>query len=267
MKALKAQLVVGVGLIGAAGMMFGQQDGGDATDLAKKTQNPVADLISVPFQNNFFFSEDDGDLFWQMNVQPVVPFNLNEDWKVITRTILPVLGLESAPPGVNTFGIGDLNSTFFFSPRKDSDLTWGVGPILTIPTASQSAFGTGKWSAGPSAVALKMAGPWVVGALVNNQWSFAGWGDENVNFFLLQPFINYNFEGGVYASFAPIITADWTADSGERWTVPLGGGFGKVFNIGKQPINTSLQAYYNVERPTGGPEWSLRFQVQFLFPK
>ena len=240
----------------------------NAGDLAKQTQNPVSDLISLPFQNNFLFSEDGGDLIWNLNIQPVIPFSLNEDWNLITRTILPVLAFEESVPGFDSAGIGDLNTTLFFSPANDSPFTWGVGPILTFPTATDDIFGSGKWSAGPSFVGLTMKGPWVIGALVSNQWSYAGDGDrEDVNAFLMQPFVNYNFDDGWYASFSPIITADWQADSSDRWTVPLGGGIGKVGSIGKQPINTSLHAYYNVERPDGGAEWSIRFQVQLLFPK
>ena len=121
---------------------------------------------------------------------------------------------------------------------------------------------------GPTGVALAIQGPWVFGALLNNQWSFAGWGDKAVNAFLLQPFVNYNLPDGWYLTSSPILTADWKADrAGDVWTVPLGGGVGKLFRIGKLPVNTQLAAYGNVAKPEFGPDWQLRFQIQFLFPK
>jgi hypothetical protein len=108
----------------------------------------------------------------------------------------------------------------------------------------------------------------VIGGLVRQLWSFAGDSDrKDVNQLLLQPFVNYNMEDGWYLSSSPIITANWEADSDDRWTVPLGGGFGKIFRIGNQPMNAQLQGFYNVEHPRYGPEWVMRFQLQFLFPK
>ncbi len=139
---------------------------------------------------------------------------------------------------------------------------------MSFPTAGDEALGTEKWSAGVGAVALTIKGPWIIGVLVHNIWSFAGEDDRaDVNQGLLQYFINYNFPGGLYLTSAPVITANWEADSDDRWTVPFGGGFGKILKIGKLPINTSLAAYYNVEHPDNGPEWSARLQFQFLFPK
>ena len=131
---------------------------------------------------------------------------------------------------------------------------------------SDSKLGSGKFSLGPTAVALMMEGPWVFGALVNNQWSVAGWGKKDVNQMLLQPFLNYNIGDGWYLTSVPIITANWEADSRDRWTVPVGAGVGKLFRLGKLPINTSLQMYYNAERPKFASDWQLRFQVQFLLP-
>jgi hypothetical protein len=241
---------------------------GDEGSLARASQNPVASLISLPLQNNFFFQEDTGDLLYNLNVQPVVPFSLNEDWNLITRTIIPFFALENAPSGFDSAGLGDINTSLFFSPAQAGKVIWGAGPILSFPTATDDLFGSGKWSAGPAAVALTMRGPWVFGALANNVWSYAGDSDRrSVNAMLVQPFINYNLEKGWFLVSAPVITADWNRDHDERWTVPLGGGFGRVFPIGRRPVNTSLQAFYNVERPSGGPEWSIRWNFQFLFPR
>ncbi len=242
-----------------------------ATELAKKTQNPVADLISVPFQNNFNFGVGPNKVTqYLLNVQPVIPFKLTEDWNLITRTILPIINQPSPAPGVESaFGLGDLNPTLFLSPRKSGAVIWGLGPTFTFPTATDSILGSGKWSAGPAGVVLTMQGPWVLGVLANNQWSFAGWGDQDVNQMLIQPFVNYNFPDGWYLTTVPDITANWKASSGNVWTVPLGGGFGNLWRVGKVglPINTQLQAFYNVEHPDGGADWQLRFQIQVLLPK
>jgi len=244
----------------------------EETELAKKAQNPVADLISVPLQNNFNFGVGPKNVTqYVLNVQPVIPFELTSEWNLITRTILPIINQPSPADGVSSnFGLGDINPTLFLSPAKPGALIWGVGPTFTFPTATDTALGRGKWSMGPAAVALTMQGPWVLGALVNQQWSFAGDSDRrSVSQMLIQPFVNYNLPDGWYLTTSPIFTANWMADSGERWTVPLGGGFGKLWRVGNVglPVNTQLQAFYNVEKPQGAAEWTLRFQVQVLLPK
>jgi hypothetical protein len=239
-------------------------------NLAKQSQNPIANLISVPFQNNTNFNvgrlDNDQNI---LNIQPVIPFKLNEDWNLITRWILPVVYQPPLFQGDDTdFGLGDFNPSFFFATTAGSNLTWGVGPTFLLPTSTDRRLGPDKWGAGPTGVIVWTPGSWVVGALANNIWSFAGSSkDPDVNQFLLQYFINYNMAHGWYLVSAPIITADWTRDSGDQWTLPLGGGFGRVFNIGAQPVNVSLQAYDNVITPEGGPDWQLRFQFQLLFPQ
>ena len=251
------------------------------TDLAKKTQNPVADLISVPFQNNFNFNTGpENRTVWVLNVQPVIPIHLSDEWNLITRIVMPIINLPSLAPGIDhAFGLGDINPTFFFSPVGSEKFIWGAGPTFTVPTASSRLLGNGKYSAGPAAVALTMQGPWVVGALVNNQWSFAGWGKDEFNQLLLQPFVNYNFGEGWYLLSSPILTANWDAAKGNQWTVPLGMGGGKLFRLrelpggdnlgelGKLPVNVSLQGYANAVKPDFVADWLLRFQIQFLFPK
>jgi hypothetical protein len=242
----------------------------DASKLAKAAQNPVANLISVPLQNNFNFGVGPREVTqYVLNVQPVIPMTLSEDWNLIARTVLPIINQPSAAAGIpSAFGLGDINPSFFFSPAKPGKLIWGVGPTLTLPTATDSILGNGKWSAGPTAVALISHGHWVVGALANNQWSYAGWGEDNVNALLVQPFVNYNLPHGWYLSSAPIITSNWEASSNERWTVPVGGGVGRIVHVGKAPVNLQLQTFYNVVKPdTFGADWQLRFQVQLLFPK
>ena len=249
-----------------------------AADLAAAAQNPIANMISLPFQNNTYFGVTEGDeIANALNVQPVIPLNVGE-WNIITRAIIPVIsvpdptdGLEDLPnhedPG-SAFGLGDINFSAFFSPAKTGKLIWGVGPTITVPSATSDETGSGKWSAGPSAVALITPKPWVVGALVRNIWSFAGESDrKDVNQLLIQPFVNYNLPEGWYLTSSPVITANWEENSDDRWTVPVGGGFGKIFRIGKQPMNAQAQAFYYADAPRLGPDWAFRFQLQFLFPK
>jgi hypothetical protein len=265
----------------AAGQQQSSQQGAEQEELAKKTQNPVADLISVPLQNNFNFGTGSKNrTVYVGNIQPVIPIKLGDEWNLITRTILPIINQPSLFPGMGSAtGLGDLNPTLFFSPAKPGALIWGLGPTFTLPTATDSLIGSGKFSLGPAAVALTMQGHWVVGALMNNQWSVAGWGSGHVNQMLIQPFINYNLPHGWYITSAPIVTANWAAaKAGDVWTVPLGGGVGKLFRLGeilpleghaiaKLPINTQLQFFGNVAKPEYGSDWQLRFQVQLLFPK
>jgi len=250
-------------------------------DLVKQTQNPVADLISVPFQNNFHFEAGPkhNHQVYFLNIQPVIPIHITENWNLIARIITPVINLPSLAPGIGSAtGLGDMNPTFFLSPAKAGGLIWGLGPTFTLPTASDKLLGNGKFSLGPAAVALMMTEHWVFGALMNNQWSVAGWGNGHVNQFLIQPFVNYNLPDHWYLVSAPIMRANWVAKGSDVWTVPLGGGVGKLFKLGqilplegqaiaKLPINAQIQAFGNVARPEDGAKWQLRFQFQFLFPK
>ena len=243
-----------------------------AEELAKAVQNPVANLISVPFQNNTNFNVGPQNGTQNiLNIQPVIPVSLNADWNLITRTILPVISQPGFAPGQDsTTGLGDLQFSAFLSPNTTAGLIWGAGVIVQAPTHSNDRLGNDRWGLGPTAVVLRMekGSPWVYGALANNVWSTSSSSsDPAYNNFLLQPFLNYNFPGGLYLTSGPIITANWKADSGQRWTVPFGGGVGKIFHIGKLPLNAQASAYYNVVRPDNGPDWQLRLQVQFLFPK
>ena len=251
------------------------------SDLAKAAQNPIANLISLPLQNNTNFDVGPQERTQNiLNVQPVWPFSINEDWNVITRTIVPVTWVSSGqqigdgtlPSPVDEdriFGLGDSTFTAFFSPKGTGKLTWGVGPVVLLPTSTEDELGVGEWGAGISAVALGMPGNWVVGSLLSNVWSGENDDGDKVNLFTWQYFINYNIpdSNGLYLTSAPIITANWEAESGNQWTVPFGGGVGKIFKIGNQPVNGQASAYYNVEKPEFGADWQLRLQLQFLFPK
>ena len=241
----------------------------DQEDLAKESQNPIGNIISLPFENNFDFGVGPKDAFvYSLNLKPVYPVNFGKV-NLINRFILPVIYQEERFEGEGSeFGLGDLTYQAFFSPAKPGKIIWGVGPALIFPTNTDDRLGVDKWSAGPAAVALAKPGHWLFGALTQNVWSYAGDSDESdVNFFLLQYFINYNFKSGWYLSSTPTITADWEADSDDRWTVPFGGGVGHLVKFGKQPVDLKLQGFYNVEKPKNANNWSLQFQVKLLFPK
>jgi hypothetical protein len=241
-------------------------------ELAKQAQNPIANLISLPFQNNTTFRVGPQEERTQnvLNIQPVIPLPLSKDLLLVTRTIFPVINQPTSPTGRESlFGLGDINPQLYFVPRTNSKITWGVGPTFVLPTATQEVLGQGKWSAGPAAVVVVTTKHVVFGAVGNNVWSFAGSRDRaNVSQMLVQPFLNYNFSHGWYLVSSPIITANWeAADGEEQWTVPIGGGFGRVFALGDQKVNATLQAYWNAVKPDGAGNWSLRAQFQFLFPR
>ena len=237
-------------------------------DLAAKIQNPIASLISVPFQNNADFNTGPFDRTRNtLNIQPVVPFSLNENLNLITRTIIPII---SQPLGENNseFGLGDVNLSLFLTPAKPGKVIYGGGIALGIPLATNEVLGSEKWTAGPSFVALVQPKGWTLGVLAQNTWSYAGADDRgDVNFFFSQIFITKNLEKGWYINTAPVITANWEASSGNQWTLPLGAGFGKLFRLGKLPINAQAGYYSNVVKPDGGADSQFRFQVTLLFPK
>ena len=242
-------------------------------ELAKSVQNPVAAMISLPLQNNSNFNVGPEEKTQNiLNIQPVIPFNLNDNWNLITRTIIPVISQPGFAPGQDRKnGIGDIQFTAFVSPTEPSPGGWilGAGAVTQLDTATNDRLGAERWGLGPSAVVLRPAGAWVYGALINNIWDIGGDDDrDDFNQMLIQPFVNYNFpdKPGRYFTFAPVITANWEASSGNKWTVPLGGGVGQIIKWGNTPVNLQASAYYNVEAPKNGADWQLRLQAQF-FPK
>jgi opacity protein-like surface antigen len=245
------------------------RDPSEDENLAQKSQNPIADLVSVPFQSNTNFNAGPFNRTQEvLNIQPVVPLHLSADWNLISRTIMPVVSQPSPIFNSNTNGIGDITQEFFLTPTHPGPLIWGVGPVFTIPSATDPILGQGKVLLGPTAVFLTTPGHWVIGVLVNNQWSVGGNPlRQNVNEFLAQPFVNYNMAHGWYLTSSPLITANWLAASGQQWTVPIGGGFGRIFKLGDQPVSANIAAYYNVVHPTGTPNWQLRAELSLLFPE
>ena len=242
----------------------------DASELAKQSQNPISTLISVPFENNATFNNGPEDAYVDiLNIKPVVPMRFGENWNLINRVIVPVIyqGERISGEG-DVFGLGDITYQGFLSPAKPGKFIWGLGPQLQMPTGMDR-LTSDQWSLGPAAVGLMMPGHWVFGLLVSNVWNIGGGYDNapDVNFFSGQYFINYNMKGGWYLTTSPIITANWKADSDDTCTVPFGGGVGRVFKIGKQPVNLKLAGYYSVEKPDNASDWNLQTQITFLFPK
>jgi hypothetical protein len=245
----------------------------DDSELAKAAQNPLAKMISIPIQNNINF--DAGPLEKTqnvLNIQPVYPVDLNDNWNVITRTIIPIISQPSYNPSQDRKdGLGDIQFSAFLSPKATSgDWVWGAGFIAQLDTASDDRLGQGATGIGPSAVALNIGKTWVYGALINNVWSVSeDDGRQEVNQMLAQPFVNYNFADhpGRYLTFSPVITANWEANSGNKWTVPLGMGVGQIVRFGKLPVNLQASAYYNIERPDYAAKSQVRLQAQLMFPK
>jgi hypothetical protein len=244
------------------------QDSG--ADLAKKLSNPVASLISVPFQFNYDhgFGPEHGNRE-TLNIQPVIPFSLNDNWNVISRTIMPVIWQHDvAGPSGNQFGLGDITQSFFFSPKQPTSngIIWGAGPVFLLPTATDDLLGSGKFGIGPTAVMLKQDGPWTVGALVNHIWSVAGQGDRpDVSSSFLQPFVSYTTPDAWTFTLNTESTYDWKA---EQWSVPINFQVSKLVKFGKQPVSFTAGARYWATAPENGPDgWAFRVAMTFLFPK
>ena len=237
-------------------------------DIEKAAQNPIASMYVLPFQNNTQFGIGDDDRTQNItNIQPVIPIGLSESVNLIVRTIIPLINQPLAE-SESQFGLGDIALSLFFTPRKPGKLIWGVGPAIGLATATDPVLGTGKWSAGPSFIMLIQPGKWTLGFVAQNTWSFAGQSDRvDVNAFYTNAFIVRQIAKGWYLNTAPIITANWNAESGQEWMVPIGVGAGRVFRMGKLPVNVQMGYYNYVVAPDNGPDWQLRAQVNFMFPK
>ncbi|MDB9961171.1 hypothetical protein OAD62_03665 [Oceanihabitans sp.] len=263
-------------LMGIEQNLYAQEDNDaaqeiSAAELAKKAQNPIANMISVPFQNNTNFGIGPNDRSQNiLNIQPVIPTTLGE-WNLINRFIVPLISQpDYSTTSDSKFGLGDIVYQGFFTPASAGKVTWGIGPVAILPTATHESLGSGKWSAGPAAVVVAFAGKFVLGGVAYNAWSFAGDSDRaDVSQGFLQYFINYNMPKAWYITSAPSITANWKAPDGDKWVVPFGGGVGKIFAIGKQKLNGQVSAYWNAIKPEtlDGPDWTLRAQLVFMFPQ
>lgn len=241
-------------------------------ELAKIAQNPLGNIVSLPFQNNTNLNY--GPLKGTqniLNIQPVIPFEVNQDWNIITRTILPVIAMPALSSGIpSQSGVGDTTLAAWLSPARKEGWIWGLGPTLQAPTHSEKELGNGNWGLGPSAILVHLdkQSPWVFGILVNTVWSLSSDGHGGAySHGVIQPGINYNFSDGLYLTSSPIMTVDWRASSSQRWTIPVGGGIGKIVHLGRLPLNLQLSGYYSAVRPDFASNWEIRAQMQFMFPK
>ncbi len=238
----------------------------DDAELAKKLSNPVASLISVPFQNNWDFGIGPEDAMrYTLNVQPVIPFSIGKDFNLITRTIVPIISAESpVKDGDDRSGLGDIVQSFFFSPKAPTSggWIWGVGPVILYPSGTDK-LSAHKWGAGPTAVLLKQDSGWTYGLLANHIWSLSGHGVNDISATFLQPFVSYTTKTFTTIGLNTESTYDW---ENSQWTVPVNLSVSQLLKIGGRPIQFQVGGRYYADKPEGGPDWGLRFGVTFLFP-
>jgi len=257
-----------VALLSASGMVAAQEAGdapaASADDLARQLSNPVASLISVPIQYNYDQTFGDDGHRNLINVQPVIPISISEDWNMISRTIFPIVSQQDVIPGTDQFGLGDVVQSLFFSPKEPtaSGLIWGIGPAVLLPTATNDFLGADTWAAGPTAVVLRQQGKWTVGALANHLVDVSG--DAEISATFVQPFVSMSLGKGRTLGLNTESTYDWEA---EQWNVPINISFSKVSRIGSQLVSFAGGVRGYVETPDGGPDWGVRFALTLLYPK
>jgi len=241
-----------------------------SAELAKQLSNPISSLVSVPFQFNWEqnVGPANGTRF-VLNVQPVIPFSMNQDWNLIVRLIAPFVSQPALVEGeLPAGGISDITTSFFISPAKSTRFIWGAGPVIVLPSTSEPTLGTGKWSAGPTIVVLKQTGPWTVGALWNQVWSFSGDSTRSdVNQMFLQPFLAYQATRTITLTLQSETTANWNAENGDRWTVPINFLVSKLSSFGPFPASYQMGFGGFPAHPTIGPSWKIRGAIVLLLPR
>jgi hypothetical protein len=241
------------------------EDEPSPTELARQDQNPITRFYVMRFENNVqlgYGPHDEAINFFRF--QPLIPIELTSNWTLLTRVVVPVV--HQPWPETND-GLGDLSMIAFLTPARSREFTWGIGPAMLLPTATKPTLGTEKFSAGPAVAAVYTGARWVFGGVAQNLWSFTGDDDRlDVHVMTLRPLVNYNLPDGWYLTTSPSLVANWEVDDADRWLVPVGGGLGKVFRLGRQRLSSTLESSYHVERPELGPEWQIRLQLSLLYP-
>jgi hypothetical protein len=260
------------------------QDDSDTpeVDLGQKTQNPLADLIVIPFQNNIMFNgSQNHETGYLMNIMPVYPIAGKKvsliNRAVITWGYIPGIyqGGDIIPGGWpedghsdGVWGLGDFNLTSYVTPKPKGAFSWGIGPSVTMPTATDNRLGSGKWSLGPSAVIVWQPKQWTIDAIIRQLWSVGGDNDRlDVNQFYVQPLVAYNLNNRWAVATMPVITANWNYDDDNKWMVPIGGGFNKLFKLNKTPLLLMVHYYYNAIKPELAASSELRIQLSFILSK
>ncbi len=276
------QLVTLIAFLGGVGAFAHAQS---QENIASESMNPLSTVVSIPFENNTLFNMGPAQSTVNvLNVKPVIPVNLG-NWNLINRLVVPLIYtqgqtdlvedsiyLGAGNPGSfglgSAFGLADITYQGFITPAKSGKVSWGLGGSLVVPTHTDDRFGTNKWSTGPAVVLFSNLDNWVLGLIAENIWSFAGDSDApDVNVFSAQVAINYKLKNGWYLTSAPLIAANWEESSDNRWTVPLGGGIGRVIKLDKMAVAIDAGAYYNVEKPRYADDWYTQILVNILFPK
>jgi hypothetical protein len=241
-------------------------------DLRRAAQNPFANVIKVPFEEDIYFGAGPfSRTSNSLQLQPVFPVRVSQEWLLVSRTVAPALAYQpdTDRKSGGVVGLGDIAPSFFLTPAHDETIVWGIGPVLSIPTATNTALGSGKWALGPSFVVLTQPHWGFLGMLVQNIWSIAGDSKRAyVDQMCFQYGFSYNLPRGWYLTTQPTIGADWTQAKRDRWVVPFGGGVGRTFNVGRQGVDANASFYGNAIRPQkqAFPRWQLSLQVTLLFP-